>query len=661
MSTEIILSICMIVKDEEKNLPRCLNSLKPLLESMKAELIVVDTGSIDNTVEIARRYTDRVYLHQWNNSFSDMRNISISYARGKWIFIIDADEELENPAELVSLLKSGRVNKYNTVRFKEKNFLSLDKQRYVVHVTERLFRNDGKFRYFGTIHNQPDYRYPVLNSDIWLVHYGYINDDQELMEKKFKRTSEMLRKELEKDPDHIYYRFQLSRTYSMHKDNDRALEEIRKTYSILKNKFPERIDSCYYVLGEYARISLNAEKYEETLRVCREGIKIRPNYIDLYLYMGYALFALEQKEESMATFQKYFDLYNKYHEGQVNLSEYTAVELYTIDTEVKDLTAHKIAAYLYYIEKYEEALKYLELIKGNKKKIDLLIKIHLKLSNYKILREYYQNLQNKNEKALFIKILEKEKNVLEELSRQKLEKEFAQGDDCYALLNRIRQEEDPVVTIKVFLSRYDLNKLPVFPYSEIVRLMIKNKMNIIPVFTKLENGVIRNLVKDLIDRDGKARDYFYNFLLNEKVGGGDFHSERIYISIASVVLLTDIEEAGKNNDGLNERCVNIFTKYVQHGVSYIKNLYQVERLRLIYKTLDNIEDKFFILMHLARDAADRGVYKSAMRYLKEAVEVYPYMAKLINLHTDKFIASISKGGSLNGSATGARKSKNNKI
>ncbi|NLD49170.1 MAG: glycosyltransferase, partial [Clostridiaceae bacterium] len=99
------LSICMMVKDEEKNLDRCLNSLVPLLEKVDGELIIVDTGSKDGTVEIAKKYTDKIYFKQWYNDFSGMRNYSTSLAKGEWIFIVDADEELQDGSLLAKFLQ----------------------------------------------------------------------------------------------------------------------------------------------------------------------------------------------------------------------------------------------------------------------------------------------------------------------------------------------------------------------------------------------------------------------------------------------------------------------------------------------------------------------------------------------------------------------------
>ena len=87
---EKTLSVCMIVKNEEKNLPRCLESIKNLAD----EIIVVDTGSDDNSVEIAKSYGAKIGCFKWNNNFSDARNASLNMATKDWIFFLDADEEI---------------------------------------------------------------------------------------------------------------------------------------------------------------------------------------------------------------------------------------------------------------------------------------------------------------------------------------------------------------------------------------------------------------------------------------------------------------------------------------------------------------------------------------------------------------------------------------
>ena len=98
----MLLSIAMIVKNEERNIERCLKALQVLNNKMEYEIIIVDTGSTDSTISIAKKYTEKVYEHNWTGNFAEMRNISIGYCKGKWILILDADEVLESEDEFIN-------------------------------------------------------------------------------------------------------------------------------------------------------------------------------------------------------------------------------------------------------------------------------------------------------------------------------------------------------------------------------------------------------------------------------------------------------------------------------------------------------------------------------------------------------------------------------
>lgn len=87
----ITISLCMIVKNEEEVLDRCLSSIADLMD----EIIIVDTGSTDRTKEIARRYTSKIYDFTWTGNFADARNYSFSKASAQYIYCADADEVLD--------------------------------------------------------------------------------------------------------------------------------------------------------------------------------------------------------------------------------------------------------------------------------------------------------------------------------------------------------------------------------------------------------------------------------------------------------------------------------------------------------------------------------------------------------------------------------------
>lgn len=305
------LSIAMIVKNEEKNLERTLIPLKELQKYINTEIIIVDTGSTDSTVEIARKYTDKVYFHKWNNDFADMRNISINYCTGEWILVVDADEMLYDVEELVNLLKDKNFNKHNGACVKiinyDKDIESSINNGYISSLL-RLFKK-GNIKYQGIVHEQPICNSPITDTNIRFIHYGYDSSDYELMEYKFKRNLELLFKQLKNDPDNIYVNFQIAVSYIMHKDLSEALKYIEIAYSKAKSK--GKIDNYIYVLDKYCLILFRLKDYYSLLDKVKEGIKYYDNFMDFYFYLGGAYYNLNMYDEAIKAYNKYLYHYNR--------------------------------------------------------------------------------------------------------------------------------------------------------------------------------------------------------------------------------------------------------------------------------------------------------------------------------------------------------------
>ncbi|MFT9849590.1 glycosyltransferase [Aneurinibacillus sp. REN35] len=633
MDQKLMLSICMIVKNEEKNLRRCLDSLYPIINRKDVELIIVDTGSTDNTVKIIEEYPARLYFHEWNGNFSDMRNISISYAKGKWIFILDADEELENPENLLTLLDNKENEHYNTIRVTVKSLLLPTIQQFAYQLTERLFKNDGKFKYTGSIHNQPVFWEPVLvNSKIQIIHYGYNNEDKELMEAKFQRTATMLKREIKRDPNHIYYRFQLARSYLMHKDIADALKEIQEAYNLLSGKDKEMQLKYYGVLVEYARISYFSNRFEKVIEICEHGITLIPDYLDFYYYMGCAYLELGLNENGFKAIQTYFTITEKYDAGKVDYFKYNKVEIYTYNSKYQEEAAYKMIQYFYDKEKSREAFPYFVFIKDEYKKIPLFIKLCICLKQYENLYDYYRNMDELQYKNIFIDILENEKERIEVSQKQEIEKVFSDGEDVYAKLNKIRTIEEPQPLIREFITKNDISKLPIRLYGEVFYRAIQEGMNLFPTFKKINSVQLKMLVKELIDRWSEAKEYLIKKLKEEKIRENDYQSNRIAIAIAQVILLSEIEESRVNKSNIKEDCILIFDLYIEYGINYINYLYNIDHLRLTYQTLGNQEEKFFIILKFAHEALGQKNIRIFTKHYYDAVQVYPYMAELMKNH-----------------------------
>ncbi len=172
-----LISACLIVKNEEKNLSRCLHSIVDKVD----EIIVVDTGSSDSTVACAKIFTDKVYYFPWINDFSAARNESLAYAQYDWVFVIDADEVLDSTCNLQQLI---RDNPHATAFTLKEIDVTPDSEPVSISVSsERLFLRKNA-RYDALVHNALTLQKPlVVHHDSVLYHYGYNMSDAELITK----------------------------------------------------------------------------------------------------------------------------------------------------------------------------------------------------------------------------------------------------------------------------------------------------------------------------------------------------------------------------------------------------------------------------------------------------------------------------------------------
>lgn len=164
----ITISLCMIVKNEEKILARCLDSVAELCD----EVIIVDTGSTDATREIARRYTEHVYDFEWIDDFSAARNFAFSKATGEYIYSADADEVLdEENRRRFRLLKETLLPEVEIVQMKYGNQLQFGTvYNYDEEYRPKLFKRLRSFVWQDPIHETVRLEPVVYDSDIVITH-----------------------------------------------------------------------------------------------------------------------------------------------------------------------------------------------------------------------------------------------------------------------------------------------------------------------------------------------------------------------------------------------------------------------------------------------------------------------------------------------------------
>lgn len=199
MADTPLLSVSMIVKNEAHQIEKILSQCK----SFADEIIVVDTGSADNTKEVAMSYTDRVYDFKWCDDFSAARNISIDKATGKYIVILDADDRVdEQNQERFNKLKK-YLDGERVFLFRVNNVEENGNRNGNGFYQIRCFPNRPDVRYEGRIHNQiapsiEKARLKLVHTDLEIKHIGY--EDPNLYSDKAERTFNILLKEYEEKP-----------------------------------------------------------------------------------------------------------------------------------------------------------------------------------------------------------------------------------------------------------------------------------------------------------------------------------------------------------------------------------------------------------------------------------------------------------------------------
>lgn len=290
------VSLCMIVKNEEQVLNRCLDSVKDLVD----EIIIVDTGSTDNTLKIARNYTEKIYFFEWIDDFSAARNESLKYATSDYILVLDADEYLEVKGDLQKELKTN----YDYYLLKIRNEISLG--RNFTFTAIRLFKNDISLKYENRLHEHLNILngardYTMGESEFSINHDGY-TDDKMLEKDKQKRNLPLMELEVEENPT-AYNLYNMGKTYFGMQKYDRAVDFFKRAYPLSRDRLflPELLTKLAYALAE------NNNK-EDSLSILTDAVVLFPKETEMRFILGMIYHKFQYYREAESCFIKCIEL-----------------------------------------------------------------------------------------------------------------------------------------------------------------------------------------------------------------------------------------------------------------------------------------------------------------------------------------------------------------
>jgi len=286
------ISLCMIVKNEENYLQNCLASVKDVVD----EFIIVDTGSTDNTKEIAEKFGAKVIDFTWQDDFSTARNYSLEHATKDWILWLDADETLEK-IDIDNLKERLTTTEKIAFEIEIHNLTFQDKTPFV-HKSIRLFKNHSNIAFINKVHEQPainensipNYDLATLSGHI--NHIGY-REDVVKEKNKEERNFNILKEELKKNPHDRFLHFNIANEYLKKEEYHNALYHYkvatnnRKDHNMLSHSLLRMVLSLYEL-----------ERYEEMFSLLEEGQKKYPDYTDIFYFKADILEKFGREEEA---------------------------------------------------------------------------------------------------------------------------------------------------------------------------------------------------------------------------------------------------------------------------------------------------------------------------------------------------------------------------
>lgn len=276
------VSVCILAKNEEKNIERAIRSSKKFAD----EIIVLDTGSTDRTVELAEKLGANVIHSEWKSNFAYSRNEVINYANCDWIIMLDADEAFSEKSvdkikPILMTLNDKKVGTVKIINFLNKQGILEKFEHYVT----RVIPNNKEFMFKRAIHENVTTKEGFLaNSEIIrgieLLHYGY--DSNVVKEKnKIHRNREILEKCISDEPDDFLNYFYLSENYKDEENFEKVIELSYKALETLDDFLLYRniVELCEINIIE-ALINLNVNKIEFESASCKfeSFLEKRPDY-----------------------------------------------------------------------------------------------------------------------------------------------------------------------------------------------------------------------------------------------------------------------------------------------------------------------------------------------------------------------------------------------
>ncbi|WP_311406601.1 glycosyltransferase [Liquorilactobacillus uvarum] len=496
-----LLTISLLVSNSITTIHKCLESLQPLLEQVDSELIIVDTVGAeksDGSLEVAKKYADKIIRFEWCDDFAAARNAGLKLAQGEWFLFIDDDEWFDNVDDFVTFFKNKTESKkYNTLFFNKHNYSNLDGTRYNEIKVPQCVRLVKGVAFKGRVHEQFTINHlPSKHINAFVHHYGYVGKRNK---SKVERNEKLLKEALIEDPQNMHMWAQLLAGYGIRTEENREKtkkEAIKalKQYEQIQEKSNGVQRDGFTVLAYLLKILMVEkewtaalevkEKYEMMLKLSQYEQCILNN-LDYILFVN-----LKKENEATRHILNYIKNYRwlQKHEG-----EYLNQESFYFKNDVSLAKLFGLSANLLIHEREKEnwqkilhvaeKLPWAGSVKYINQALPIVILAAYHENNLKILEDVCEQIADKGGKlpVIFGIAVRAVKEDLE-VDEKKFVKFIAklQSEDAFILIQRALDAEKTGMFTQRMSKLQKAQVKCTVPCDELFSLLIRNKIDPTP-------------------------------------------------------------------------------------------------------------------------------------------------------------------------------------
>ena len=615
----MLLTIGMIVKNEEKWLDKCLSAIKPILDNVDSELIITDTGSVDNTVDIAKKYTDIVLHFDWCDDFSAARNTGLEKARGEWFMYLDADDIFESCDNIIDFFNSGEYKKYNSASYIGKNIVDHDGH-FALNKQPRLTKILKNTRFKNVVHEVfTTYGAPKKDINDIAVHYGYLYENEEQREKKTARNRDLLLKRLEKEKNTSAFVY-----VQLAENEDNPDEGLKYIEAGIKNAKRLNDISMIPLMKHKSNFYLLKQDYSNSLAVCNDYFRLdkvfRPGVLttdmEILAMKAWNHYCLKQYSEAVETYTKFFDIYERVNSGQLNTAD-SDIMIIQVASESNYLS--HVVQFLISAEqtgKYDLADRFIRKLEITKylegaSHIDRLIDAEIKILTHFGFDGTNEYIQKHDEAGitLFIK---------------KLEQVLFYIEDKKSLINQLKMLPETKDKSKIYEAYFSGKEIPA---EQINDRSYKNDPGILMIAMNTGadiSGLLGDDSTELINCAENGYKNYYGF--NKAVDSYDVSGIKNTADLPAALVF--YEACMKSTVGFTSPKPGVFV--ILNANRLLEKFGDIGiRIQNESEAVSDME-KAAVVIGNAAELRKRKAYKDCISELKKAIQIYEPIAKFVS-------------------------------